>query len=102
MEAEWERSRAGRETVETMTATGALRTALLFGSAAVAIALLAAPALENRFGARYAAASNPGLDMTSTGSIARSSPYTVRRSVLQSSPEAICVIRGNGTRSGDC
>jgi hypothetical protein len=37
-----------------------------------------------------------------TGSIARGGTYTVRRSVLQSAPSAACIIRADGTRSGDC
>ena len=28
--------------------------------------------------------------------------YTIRRSVLQPSPESVCVIRVDGTRSGQC
>ena len=55
---------------------GMLRITLLFGSAA---------------------------DMTSTGSVSGyHGGYTIRRSVLQPSPNSICIIRDNGTRSGNC
>ncbi len=39
--------------------------------------------------------------MTVTGSIGANT-YTVRRSVLQRSPDAVCIIRTDGGRSGDC
>jgi hypothetical protein len=77
---------------------GALRITLLFGAAAVALALIAAPLLESRSGF----AGSGGLDMTSTGSIGGTTSYTIRRSVLQSSPDAVCIIRADGSRSGDC
>jgi hypothetical protein len=77
---------------------GALRIALLFGSAAVALALIAVPLLEGRVSDRPAG----GVDLMSTGSIGTGETYTIRRSVLQSSPDAVCVIRSDGTRSGDC
>ena len=80
---------------------GALRITLLFAAAAVALALIAAPLLESGSGQGFAR--NAGLDMTSTGSIGGGgASYTIRRSVLQSSPDAVCIIRGDGARSGDC
>jgi hypothetical protein len=78
---------------------GALRITLLFGAAAVALALIAAPLLESRSGSL---ARNTGVDMMSTGSIGGATSYTIRRSVLQSSPDAVCIIRSDGARSGDC
>ncbi|MFE0016615.1 hypothetical protein ACFWXH_17325 [Mesorhizobium sp. NPDC059054] len=82
---------------------GVLRVTLLFGSAAVALSILGASYLDSRLGQRFASADpQAGLDMMSTGSIGRTSTYTVRRSVLQASPDAVCVIRDNGTRSGAC
>ena len=81
---------------------GMLRLALLFGSAVVALAMIAVPLLDN--GREFHARDNSpfGLDMTTTGSISRGNSYTVRRSVLQSSPDAVCIIRADGRRSGDC
>jgi len=80
---------------------GAVRVALLFGSAAIAIALILTPILERR--TRNVAIYGPDLDWISTGSIDKEgSLFTVRRSVLQPSPDAICVIREDGTRSGAC
>ena len=46
-----------------------------------------------------------GLDEMTTGSIGRTGyrgEYTIRKSVLQSSPQTVCVIRDNGVRIGDC
>ena len=82
---------------------GILRVTLLFGSAAVALALIATPFLASQMRSqsdRDGLAN--GLDMTSTGSVGHRDTYTLRRSVLQSLPSSICVIRANGKRSGDC
>ncbi|TIL70320.1 MAG: hypothetical protein E5Y65_31345 [Mesorhizobium sp.] len=86
---------------------GILRITLLFGSAAVALALIATPLLDNRTrSARDDFAD--GLDRMSTGSVGstgstgRRDTYTLRSSVLQPLPTSICVIRDNGQRGGDC
>ena len=44
------------------------------------------------------------IDGTVTGSVEQSKPrrYTIRRSVLQSTPQATCTIYDDGTREGDC
>jgi len=76
---------------------GAVRVALLFGSAAVALALILTPLLDRR--TRDTA--SYGLDPVATGSIP-DRVYTIRRSVLQPSPDATCIISQNGTRSGAC
>ena len=82
---------------------GALRIALLFGSAAVALALVVSQILDNRLGGRVAQGDmSPGLDLMSTGSIGYKGTYTIRKSVLQPTPNSVCVLRDNGTRSGDC
>ena len=82
---------------------GILRITLLFGSAAVALALIITPFIDGQ--SRFHAGSERepyGLDGTATGSIGRPSKvYVIHKSVLQSSPDAICVIR-DGRRSGDC
>lgn len=77
---------------------GALRLALLFGSLAVALALIIAPIAE-----RHTRIYTPGeIDGMTTGSIRSVETYTIRRSVLQPSPDSICVIRADGTRDGEC
>lgn len=82
---------------------GALRVALLFGSAAIALALIVAPMAEKETRAVVARANAPfGIDNASTGSIARTQRYTVRRSVLQASPGDVCIISASGRRSGSC
>ncbi|TIU59831.1 MAG: hypothetical protein E5W25_32140, partial [Mesorhizobium sp.] len=80
---------------------------LLFGSAAVALALIAMPLLDSRTRLQSGRADFAGgLDTMSTGSIGNTGPigrtYTLRRSVLQPLPSSVCVIRDNGKRSGDC
>jgi len=79
---------------------GTLRIALLFGMAAVAFALIIVP-IADRHSRSAVAAADGGIDLMSTGSIAKQS-YTVRRSVLQPNPQAVCIIRPDGTRTGSC
>jgi hypothetical protein len=86
--------------MDSINEWGALRITLLFGAAAVALALIATPLLDSRN--RSAFARNAGVDLMSTGSIGGTTNYTIRRSVLQSSPDAVCIIRSDGARSGDC
>jgi hypothetical protein len=82
---------------------GALRVALLFGSAAVAFALILTPFIDRGAGSVVAGRGMAvELDQTATGSISKSDRYTVRRSVLQSSNRAVCIIRQNGGLSGEC
>lgn len=84
---------------------GALRLALLFGSGAVALALILVPVLERQGRERSVAAldSRTQLDMIATGSIAaHETRYTIRRSVLQANPAAVCIITSSGHRSGQC
>lgn len=79
--------------------TGILRVTLLFGTATIALALLAVPMLERR--TQVAQNDGIGLDMTETGSISRNQIYTVERSILQA-PGNVCIIHQDGTRQGDC
>lgn len=93
---------AGRGTDDTGSGVGALRIALLFGAGAIALAVLVAPLADRS--TRALVAGSPALDTMSTGSIpgTPNSSYTIRRSVLQASPQSVCIIRSNGARSGDC
>ena len=103
LERDWDSIRPDRPFRAADAGMGILRIALLFGSAAVALALLITPFLDNQTrsqGAQDRFAG--GLDMTSTGSIGHRDIYTLRRSVLQPLPSSICVIRTDGSRSGDC
>ncbi len=105
-EDDWELSR-GRGWDFASAGAGILRATLLFGTAGIALALILTPLLDNG-GDDYLAQSDffdPGVDRTvtgSTGATGYKGGYTIRRSVLQESPDAICVIRNNGARSGAC
>lgn len=83
---------------------GAIRVALLFGSAAVALALIATPLIEDQVDRMTYASMSPGVDMMPTGTVGQreTGSYVVRRSVLQPTPSSVCIIRGNGMRTGDC
>ncbi len=78
---------------------GALRGAMLFGVMAIAMTLFLTPMLDR--GTRTFAG-GMGIDPITTASTPSSNTYTLRRSVLQRSPTAVCIIRPNGTRTGDC
>jgi hypothetical protein len=99
---DWDSIRPERNSTAFNAGMGLLRITLLFGSAAVALALIAVPLLDNEGRQQVAHDAFMGIGHTSTGSIGTAGTYTIRRSVLQPSPDAVCVIRANGRRSGDC
>lgn len=83
---------------------GAIRIALLFGTAAIAVATILTPILADRPTSSRVAWSPDQYDNITTGSIPRrpKSVYTVRKSILQDSPGALCIIRNDGRKTGDC
>lgn len=99
-EEQWNLVRGARASRLETAGMGALRITLLFGSAVIAFALLATPALDDR--TRHDTGEGVGLDLMSTGSTKRGEIYTIRRSVLQSRPDAVCIIGSNGQHSGEC
>ena len=96
---DWEAIRPRRVPLFGAAGISMLRIALLFGSAAVALALILAP-LADRYskirdrGHRRAGFHRHRLDRGPAG-------YTIRRSVLQE-PGSVCIIRAGGQRSGNC
>ncbi|MBZ9755851.1 hypothetical protein LB524_11190 [Mesorhizobium sp. ESP6-5] len=102
LDRDWDSIRPERGFRVADAGMGALRLTLLFGSAAVALALIATPFLDSQARSQTARDGFPGLDMTATGSISHRSTYTVRRSVLQADPGGVCIIRSDGKSSGDC
>lgn len=85
--------------------TGALNLALLFGTAAIALTLVLTPMLSSKTDSRLIANSPVDYDMIQTGSIPdvkvkKSDRYTVRDSAVQPVPGAVCIIDGNGAKSG--
>ncbi|MDG4880919.1 MULTISPECIES: hypothetical protein [unclassified Mesorhizobium] len=103
LERDWDTIRPDRTFRAADAGMGILRITLLFGSAAVALALIATPFLDSQPRSQTARDGLAGgLDMTSTGSIGHRNTYTLRRSVLQPLPSSVCVIRNDGSRYGDC
>lgn len=111
---EWEVPQTRGGSIFGVFGMGAVRVALLFGSAAVGLALILTPLVESQV-ERMAYSSYSGrIDPMATGSVTRGvgasgfgdqragSSYIVRRSVLQPAPSSVCVVRSNGTRAGDC
>lgn len=77
---------------------GILRVVLLFGSAAVALALIIVPILNDQANKVAAQSVLPaGIDRTMTGSITGDT-VVARKAPLR----PICVIDPDGTHSGDC
>lgn len=84
---------------------GALRAALLFGTAAIALAAILTPIAAERTSSSRIALSPHQFDNITTGSIPEGSSsrvYTVRKSILQDAPGSLCIIRFDGSTSGDC
>lgn len=89
--------------------TGALNIALLFGTAAIALSLIVTPMLASRNDERRLMLAQQDFDQLTTGSINSGSTvksgqkgskhYTIRRSVLQETPGAVCVVQGYGANS---
>jgi len=99
---DWDLIRPARLSRAGETGMGVLRITLLFGSAAIAIALIATPYLSSETRPQFARSSLPGIDTMSTGRVGQNGRYTIRKSVLQASPTAECLIMENGARSGAC
>jgi len=77
---------------------GILRVVLLFGSAAVALALIIVPVLNDQANKLAAQSVLPaGIDRTMTGSVTRD-VHMARKAPVR----PICVIETDGTQSGDC
>ncbi|MFC7065924.1 hypothetical protein [Brucella rhizosphaerae] len=77
---------------------GILRVVLLFGSAAVALALIIVPVLNDQANKVAAQSVLPdGIDRTMTGSIKRD-PVVSRKAPVR----PICVIDPDGSHTGDC
>jgi hypothetical protein len=98
---DWEQ--ASHSPARNLLDSGAIRIALLFGSAAVAFTMILAPIIdrgsENLFAKRGMSSK---LDGTATGSILKPRGYTVRRSILQGGPASVCIIDENGAQTGKC
>lgn len=101
---EWEGPQTNRGGIFGEVGMGAVRVALLFGSAAVGLALVLTPLAEHQVERMAYSTYTNRLDTMATGTVGPrgNGAYTVRRSVLQPSPNSVCIIRNNGMRTGDC
>ncbi len=82
---------------------GALNLALLFGTAVIALTLILTPMIADDKDSSVLASAPLDHDTMTTGSIPDSGEakrYTVRRSVLQPTPGAVCIVDANGSQSG--
>ena len=98
-EDEWDAIRNRRGPLFGAAGISMLRAALLFGSAAVALALILAPMADKYSKTRVVG--GEGIDFISTGSVGQREAYTIRRSVLQA-PGTVCIIDSAGRRTGGC
>jgi len=84
---------------------GAVRAALLFGTAAIALATILTPIVAERSSSARVAWGPGQFDNITTGSIpsrSKTTAYIVRKSILQNNPDAVCIIRSDGRKTGDC
>ena len=98
----WSSVYSGASKQRERSGLSALRVALLFGTAAAALALVIPPLADVASDDWTLLSANPGIDFTTTASVPRTREYTVQRSVLQSSADAVCIINAAGHKSGDC
>lgn len=106
-ELEWARIRGEDQRQSSSGKNGALRIALMFGGAAAALGLIAAPLLDRgNVSNQNFAILDGNIDPFTTASTRPSTngqkSYTIRRSVLQKNPVAKCIILSNGAATGDC
>ncbi|MCV9967578.1 hypothetical protein OIU34_37775 [Pararhizobium sp. BT-229] len=83
--------------------TGALNLSLLFGTAVIALTLILTPMMASKSDTKVLADAPIDYDTISTGSIPGGNAakrYTVRRSVLQEMPGAVCIVDADGSKSG--
>jgi hypothetical protein len=100
-ESDWGQARYSPD--RNLLDSGAIRIALLFGSAALAFTLILAPIVDRGAGNYLSKRGNlSGLDNTATGSVLKAHGYTLRRSVLHSGPASVCIIDEDGRQSGNC
>lgn len=84
---------------------GAVRVALLFATAVIAIAAILTPMVADRSPSARVAWAPSQFDNITTGSIpthSKTTSYTVRKSILQDNPGSLCIIRSDGRKTGDC
>ncbi|WP_026480900.1 hypothetical protein [Ahrensia sp. 13_GOM-1096m] len=106
-ELEWAIIRGEDERQTATKKNSTIRIALLFGGVAVALGLFATPFLDRNSGASqsfHMLANNidPFTTASTRNSASPQKSYTIRRSVLQKSPVAKCIIQTNGAPIGDC
>ena len=90
---------------------GPVRLAALFAGAAIVSAVILTPILAVDTPSARVAYSPGDFDTIITGSIPGAQPtqaqsqkrtYTIRKSILQDSPDSICIIQSDGSSNGRC
>ena len=107
MENDWDVVRNDRGWPSGSAGMGILRITLLFGSAAVALALIIAPIAERQTRSyldpeRNARPASTTMTTGSIGSTGYRGQYTIRQKRAAIVAATVCVIRDNGVQIGDC
>jgi hypothetical protein len=97
---EWDMDRNSDDDLYIPVKTGMVRMSLLFGSIAIAFALLLVPFITRETAQFSRSGSN--LDYISTGSVSPDNLYIEHKSVLQKDGSSVCVLKNDGTKTGDC
>lgn len=98
---EWDEFRT-RDQATNSAGWTAIRVSLLFGSLAIALALVVTPLVSGKYGQRLVRSAT-GIDGITTATTRdKDKTYRMRRSVLQKSPSSVCVILPDGSYRGEC
>lgn len=89
---------------QDIASVGALKAALVFGAVVIAFTVVVTSLLAGRDEGMMRAAGQSRYDGIVTGAIPSNATrvYTIRRSVTQPMPDALCIIDASGRRRGAC
>lgn len=104
-ELEWAKIRQQKPSGFETAKSSALRISLLFGGLVIALGLVVVPLLDQGSqSGLFAGNPNRNIDPITTATIGgqRTETYVIRRSVLQPTPNAKCILKQDGTATGEC
>ena len=95
----WSSVYSGDSEADRPAGFSAIRIALLFGTAVIALAFMLPPMIELTTDDWKLTSSDPGIDYMTTATVRKN---RLQRSVLLNSVNSVCIIHADGQRSGDC
>ena len=98
----WSSVYSGDSEADRPAGFSAIRIALLFGTAVIALAFMLPPMIELTTDDWKLTSSDPGIDYMTTATVRKNRQYRLQRSVVLNSVNSVCIIHADGQRSGDC